>query len=47
MRIDPKYDLYGIINHYGNLQFGHYRSVIKNQHNNNWYVYDDSFVTPI
>jgi len=37
-----KYDLYGIINHYGSLSFGHYISVIKNLEDNHWYQYDDS-----
>jgi ubiquitin C-terminal hydrolase len=37
-----KYDLYGIINHYGSLSMGHYISVIKNLEDNKWYQYDDS-----
>jgi ubiquitin C-terminal hydrolase len=27
--ISQKYDLYGIINHYGTLHFGHYISIVK------------------
>lgn len=42
MNIDLKYDLYGIINHYGTLSFGHYVSIIKNLQENKWYKYDDS-----
>lgn len=45
--IDSTYDLYGIINHYGNLSFGHYISIIKNQNDGKWYKYDDSSRTPI
>jgi ubiquitin carboxyl-terminal hydrolase 4/11/15 len=37
-----QYDLYGIINHYGSLGFGHYISTIKNFDENQWYQYDDS-----
>ena len=45
--IEAKYDLYGMINHYGSLSFGHYVSVCKNQHDNKWYKYDDSKCTLI
>lgn len=45
--IESKYDLYGVINHYGNLSFGHYISFIKNQVDNKWYKYDDSSRTPV
>ncbi len=43
--IDLKYDLYGIINHYGTLHFGHYISLVKNLQENKWYKYDDSHRT--
>ncbi|CAD8075880.1 unnamed protein product [Paramecium sonneborni] len=42
-----KYKLFGIINHYGELQEGHYNSYIKNLENQKWYCYDDSQVTEI
>jgi ubiquitin C-terminal hydrolase len=42
-----QYDLYGIINHYGSLSFGHYISTIKNFDENQWYQYDDSHRTQI
>ena len=37
------YDLYGIINHSGNLMGGHYWSYIKNA-NGNWYTFNDTIV---
>lgn len=39
------YNLYGIINHYGSMNFGHYTAYCKNE--NNWYCYDDSNVTQV
>ena len=42
-----QYDLYGMINHYGSLTFGHYISVVKNLDENLWYQYDDSHRTLI
>ena len=38
------YDLYGIINHYGSINGGHYISFIKNERTNQWWEYDDSTV---
>ena len=40
-----QYDLYGMINHYGSLSFGHYISLVKNLDENRWYQYDDSHRT--
>lgn len=37
------YDLYGIINHSGNLMGGHYWSYIKNA-NGDWYTFNDTIV---
>ena len=37
-----KYDLFGIINHYGIIQAGHYSAFIKNAQTNQWYQYNDS-----
>ena len=42
-----KYDLFGVINHYGNLSYGHYTAFCKNYHDNNWYQYDDRIVKRI
>jgi hypothetical protein len=36
-----KYNLTGIINHYGSLTYGHYISVVKNPFSGKWYQYDD------
>lgn len=36
-----KYDLFGIINHYGSLSYGHYISVVKNPFSHKWFKYDD------
>ena len=40
--VDMRYDLYGVVNHYGSLHFGHYISIVKNAQENKWYQYDDS-----
>jgi ubiquitin C-terminal hydrolase len=42
-----KYDLIGInlhqsFGHRGNINYGHYTSIVKNIMNNNWYLYNDS-----
>jgi ubiquitin carboxyl-terminal hydrolase 4/11/15 len=39
------YDCFGVINHYGSMNFGHYTAYAKN--NGNWYCYDDSTVTAV
>lgn len=39
------YDLYGIVNHFGSLNGGHYTSTIKSPLDNNWYYYNDSSVS--
>ena len=41
LQIQAKYDLHGIVNHYGTLGFGHYISFTKNPFDNKWYKYDD------
>jgi hypothetical protein len=45
--LDLHYDLYGVINHFGSLSYGHYTSTVKNAAENRWYQYDDSHRTPI
>ena len=42
--IDTQYDLYGIVNHYGSLSFGHYISMCKNFQDGRWLQFDDSKV---
>ena len=39
---DSVYDLYGVINHYGDMNGGHYIALCKND--NKWYEFDDSHV---
>jgi len=38
------YDLFAVVNHYGNLGFGHYTAYGKNHVTNKWYCFDDSSV---
>ncbi len=38
------YDLFAVVNHYGNLGFGHYTAYGKNHLTNKWYCFDDSSV---
>ena len=42
-----KYDLFGVINHYGSMDYGHYTSFCKNMHDNKWYEYNDRIVNEI
>jgi len=44
--VDAKYELYGIINHSGNVGGGHYTCDIKNM-NGKWYNYNDATVKEI
>lgn len=46
-KTNAKYDLIGInihqsIGYGGNINYGHYTSIVKNIINNNWYLYNDS-----
>jgi len=41
-----KYDLYGVCNHSGSVQGGHYTSFVKHA-NNNWYHFNDNVVSKI
>jgi len=36
------YDLYGVSNHYGSLNGGHYTAYVKNIINGKWYNMNDS-----
>ena len=41
------YDLFGVCNHIGNAQKGHYYAICKNIFTKKWYKYDDSSVSEI
>jgi len=42
-----KYDLFGIVNHYGEMGRGHYTAFVKNELTSEWLSYDDSSVRPV
>ena len=42
-----KYNLYGVINHFGSLEYGHYTAFCLNYHDNSWYEYNDRIVNKI
>ena len=42
MGISPYYDLYGIVNHYGSLNGGHYTAYCKLATEDMWYHADDT-----
>ena len=42
-----KYDLFGVINHFGSMEYGHYTSYCLNYNDNNWYEYNDRIVNKI
>lgn len=39
------YDLYGIVQQHGSLNYGHYISYCKNAINDNWYEFNDAHIT--
>ena len=41
LKLDNIYDLYGVINHSGSLQFGHYYSYVYNEPAGKWFEYND------
>ena len=41
LELETKYDLHGVVNHYGTLGFGHYVSFTRNPFDQKWYKYDD------
>lgn len=41
------YDLFGIVNHFGTLNGGHYVSTIRNACTGEWLEYNDSTCRPI
>ncbi|KAM9366521.1 ubiquitin carboxyl-terminal hydrolase 8 [Symphorus nematophorus] len=42
-----RYNLYGVSNHYGGLDGGHYTAYCKNSHKQRWYKFDDHEVSEI
>jgi len=41
------YNLFAVVNHIGSIGYGHYTSFAKNEHNNEWYIFDDNKVTKL
>lgn len=41
------YELFGVVNHMGSINFGHYTAFCKNFLDNDWYCFDDSTVSHI
>lgn len=39
------YDLYGVTNHFGSLNGGHYTATCLNSEDNQWYNFNDSSVS--
>lgn len=39
--IKINYDLYGVVNHYGQMGYGHYNNFALNEANQKWYLFDD------
>lgn len=40
-----RYDLYGIVNHYGALMGGHYTAYVRHAVTGDWQCFDDTRVT--
>lgn len=45
--LDSSYDLYGVVNHNGTLEGGHYVAYCKNEEKGKWFEYDDHEVTEL
>lgn len=45
--IETKYNLHGLVNHFGTLSYGHYTSFVVNPFDKKWYNYDDKKCIPI
>lgn len=43
----PSYSLFGMINHAGSPEFGHYIAIVKNSYNNTWYKCDDETISEL
>jgi len=41
------YDLFGVVNHSGSVNFGHYTANCKNWKDGKWYNFNDSFVSEV
>ena len=41
---NPLYDLVGIVNHSGDIDYGHYTAECRNPANKKWYTFNDSSV---
>lgn len=44
---NPVYELVGVVNHSGEINFGHYTADCKNPINGKWYHFNDSSVSEI
>lgn len=44
---EKSYELYGIVNHMGNLQGGHYTSTVLCSEDDTWYTFDDTRVEKV
>uniref|UniRef100_A0A8D0H3J2 Ubiquitin carboxyl-terminal hydrolase 50 n=1 Tax=Sphenodon punctatus TaxID=8508 RepID=A0A8D0H3J2_SPHPU len=47
VRKNPKYSLFAVVNHFGDLDGGHYTAFCKNTITKNWYSFDDSQIREI
>lgn len=44
---DQQFELYGVVNHYGEIDKGHYTACVKRPSDDQWFLYDDEKVTKI
>ena len=43
--ISSQYDLFGVVNHFGSLNGGHYTATCKNSIDDSWYYFNNSSVS--
>lgn len=44
---DQTFDLYGVVNHYGEIDKGHYTACVKRPEDGQWFLYDDEKVSQV
>ena len=47
MDLNKEYNLIGLIDYYGNREYGHYTASCKNLKDNNWYYISDTYISKI
>ena len=44
---EAEYDLFGVVNHYGEIDKGHYTACVRRESDGQWLLYDDEKVSKV